>query len=124
MFKKIIAIAMMLIMCLTMAAFAEETDKDARIAELEAEREALAGLRTSEVPVILAVNKIDTVPKLQLLPVIDKLKDLYDFSDIVPISAQEGKNLNELFEKLSVAESRDFFQKKLFFQFVFLAFRV
>ncbi|MEE1048261.1 MAG: GTPase Era, partial [Clostridia bacterium] len=40
------------------------------------------------------------VPKLQLLPVLDKLKDLYDFSDIVPISAQEGDNLEELFEKL------------------------
>ena len=68
--------------------------------ELEAEKEALAGLKTSDVPVILAVNKIDTVPKLQLLPVLDKLKDLYDFSDIVPISAQEGDNLEELFEKL------------------------
>lgn len=68
--------------------------------ELDAEREALVGLKTSDVPVILAVNKIDTVPKLQLLPVLDKLKDLYDFSDIVPISAQEGENLDELFDKL------------------------
>lgn len=68
--------------------------------ELDAEREALAGLKTSDVPVILAVNKIDTVPKLQLLPVLDKLKDLYDFADIVPISAQEGENLDELFDKL------------------------
>lgn len=68
--------------------------------ELELEREALRGLKTSDVPVVLAVNKIDTIPKLQLLPVLDKLKDLYDFSDIVPISAQKGHNLNELFEKL------------------------
>ena len=68
--------------------------------DLDAEREALAGLKTSDVPVILAVNKIDTVPKLQLLPVLDKLKDLYDFADIVPISAQEGENLEELFDKL------------------------
>lgn len=68
--------------------------------ELDAEREALVGLKTSDVPVILAVNKIDTVPRLQLLPVLDKLKDLYDFSDIVPISAQEGENLDELFDKL------------------------
>ncbi len=68
--------------------------------ELEAERSALKGLSTSDVPVILAVNKIDTVPRLQLLPVLDKLKGLYDFSDIVPISAQEGENLDELFEKL------------------------
>lgn len=68
--------------------------------ELEAEREALSGLKTSDVPVILAVNKIDTVPRLNLLPVLDRLKDLYDFSDIVPISAQEGENLDELFAKL------------------------
>lgn len=75
-------------------------DCNIRDTELDAEREALAGLKTSDVPVILAVNKIDTVPKLQLLPILDKLKNLYDFSDIVPISAQEGDNLEELFEKL------------------------
>ena len=68
--------------------------------ELELEKEALRGLKTSDVPVVLAVNKIDTIPKLQLLPVLDKLKDLYDFSDIVPISAQKGNNLNALFDKL------------------------
>ena len=37
MLKKIFALAMTLVMCLSMAAFAEETDKDARIAELEAQ---------------------------------------------------------------------------------------
>lgn len=37
MLKKILALAMTLIMCLSVAAFAEETDKDARIAELEAQ---------------------------------------------------------------------------------------
>lgn len=41
MLKKIIALAMTLIMCLAMTAFAEETDKDARIAELEAQVEEL-----------------------------------------------------------------------------------
>lgn len=69
--------------------------------ELELEREALAGLKTSGVPVILAVNKIDTVPRLKLLPILDTLKDLYDFSDIVPISAQDGSNMDELLEKLT-----------------------
>ena len=68
--------------------------------EIEAEKEALSGLKISNVPVILAVNKIDTIKRLQLLPVIDKLKNLYDFTDIVPISAQEGENLEELFLKL------------------------
>lgn len=66
--------------------------------DLDKEREALLGLKTSDVPVILAVNKIDTLPKLNLLPVLDKLKNLYDFSDIVPISAQKGNNVEKLMD--------------------------
>lgn len=68
--------------------------------ELELERQSLEGLKASDVPVILAVNKIDTMPKLNILPVLDKLKNLYNFSDIVPISAQKDENLDELFAKL------------------------
>ncbi len=68
--------------------------------ELEVERQSLEGLKASDIPVILAVNKIDTMPRLNLLPVLDKLKNLYDFSDIVPISAQKDENLDELFDKL------------------------
>ncbi len=69
--------------------------------ELELEKEALAGLKTSDVPVILAVNKIDTVERLQLLPVLDSLKDLYPFTAIVPISAQKGNNLNDLISTIA-----------------------
>lgn len=68
--------------------------------EIDAEKEALAGLKTADIPVILAVNKIDTKEKLELLPILDKLKDLYDFTAIVPVSAQKGNNLPSLFEKL------------------------
>lgn len=68
--------------------------------ELNLEKEALGGLKKSGVPVILAVNKIDTVPRLNLLPVLDKLKDLYDFSEIVPISAQKGNNVDKLMESV------------------------
>lgn len=75
-------------------------DCNIKDSELELEKEALSGLKAADIPVVLGVNKIDTVPKLQLLPVLDKLKGLYDFSDIVPISAQKGENLEELFEKL------------------------
>ena len=75
-------------------------DCNIKDSELELEREALAGLKTADIPVVLAVNKIDTIPRLQLLPVLDKLKGLYDFSDIVPISAQKGHNLDALFERL------------------------
>lgn len=68
--------------------------------ELALEKEALSGLKTSGVPVILAVNKIDTRERLSLLPILDRLKDLYEFAAIVPISAQKGENMPALFEKL------------------------
>lgn len=68
--------------------------------ELELEKEALAGLKTSGVPVVLAINKIDTVEKLQLLPILDKLQSIYDFAAIVPISAQNNENIDQLLEYL------------------------
>lgn len=66
--------------------------------EYEKERKALEGLKKGNTPVILVVNKIDTVPKLNVLPVIDKLNSLYDFHGIVPISAQKGANVDQLLD--------------------------
>lgn len=71
--------------------------------EFEKEKEALSGLKKSGVPVVLAVNKVDTVDKPLLLPLIERLKNLYEFSAIVPISAQKGINVDEL-----VAEIKNF----------------
>ncbi len=68
--------------------------------EYESEKKALEGLKATDVPVILVVNKIDTIPKLNLLPVLDKLKGLYDFSGIVPVSAQKGNNIPELLKEI------------------------
>lgn len=72
-------------------------DCNIKDADLQAEKEALLGLKTADIPVILAVNKIDTKERLELLPILDKLQGLYDFSAIVPISAQKGMNITELF---------------------------
>ncbi len=66
----------------------------------ELERQALEGLNTRGVPVVLVVNKADTVQKDQLLPVLDKLNGLYDFRSIVPISAKHGENLSALLEEV------------------------
>ena len=79
--------------------------------EIELEKESLGGLKTAGIPVILAVNKIDTKQRLELLPVLDKLQNMYDFEAIVPISAKEGENMPELFEKLKecVNEGPKFF---------------
>ncbi len=68
--------------------------------EREAEKAALSGLKTADIPVILAVNKIDTKKRPELLPILNDLQSIYDFADIVPISAQKSENLDELTARL------------------------
>ena len=53
-------------------------------------------LETTKTPVILVVNKIDTVDKGELLPVIDKYKDIVDFKACIPVSAVTGENKEDL----------------------------
>ena len=53
-------------------------------------------LETTKTPVILVVNKIDTVEKGELLPVIDKYKDVVDFKACIPVSAVTGENKEDL----------------------------
>ena len=64
--------------------------------EYEKERLALEGLKAAEVPVILVVNKVDTIEKVKVLPVIERLSALYDFSGVVPLSARMGDNVDAL----------------------------
>ena len=52
-------------------------------------------------PVILVINKIDTVHPDKLLPILDSYKNLGDFADIVPISASQGNNVDELLKTIS-----------------------
>ena len=45
---------------------------------------------------ILVLNKIDMISKEKLFEEILKLKDMYDFLDIVPVSGLKNKNVKEL----------------------------
>jgi len=47
-------------------------------------------------PVLLILNKVDLVDKRKLLEIIDKYKDLHDFSEIIPISALKNDNILDL----------------------------
>ena len=47
-------------------------------------------------PVILVINKIDRLPKSEILHKIEEYKDLYDFDEIVPVSAVKGDNIDRL----------------------------
>lgn len=56
----------------------------------------LEKLKQDNKRVILVLNKIDKINKEKLFEEILKLKDLYDFLDIVPVSGLKGKNKDEL----------------------------
>ncbi len=55
-------------------------------------------------PVILVINKIDTLGKPELLKVIDTYRNTHDYLDMIPIAAKTGENtevlLNRIFEVL------------------------
>jgi len=53
-------------------------------------------LKAVEIPVIAVLNKIDTVRKEELLPVIDSLSGSFPFKEIVPVSAIKDYNLDRL----------------------------
>lgn len=53
-------------------------------------------LQRVKTPVILVINKMDSVKREEILPAIAAYKDIYDFADIVPVSARSGDNTDEL----------------------------
>ena len=59
--------------------------------------ERLKSIRT---PVILVLNKIDRIPSDALLPIIDKYRSLYNFAEVVPVSALQGTNVNTLIREI------------------------
>ena len=64
------------------------------------EEELIAQIKASGIPAVLAVNKIDTVEKGELLAVIAAYAAAYEFDAIIPISAKTGDGLEELLEQL------------------------
>ena len=66
------------------------------------EAELLERIRQSGAPVVLGINKIDTVEnKETLLAVIAAYSAAYDFAAVVPISARTGDGLDELYAELA-----------------------
>ncbi len=53
----------------------------------------IKALKKTDCPVILCINKIDTVSREEILPVIESYKPLYPFHDIVPLSALKGSGV-------------------------------
>lgn len=65
-------------------------------------------LKKTDAPVILLINKIDLVAKSTLLPLIARLSEVYDFEEIIPISAINAETrpqvLNAIYKLLPEGE--------------------
>lgn len=64
------------------------------------ERRIAEKLQKASAPVLLIINKIDTVKKEEILKVISAYKDIMDFAEIVPVSALKAENTDRLVELL------------------------
>ncbi len=69
---------------------------DAMFADNPSDEMILEALKKRNLPVILAINKVDLVNKPKLLPLMEQWHDAYPFQAIVPISALQGIQINEL----------------------------
>lgn len=68
----------------------------------EEDAQVLTHIKKQKKPVILALNKIDLLEsKQEMLPIIAKMNDRYTFDSIIPISALDKNNLDELTKEIA-----------------------
>ncbi len=57
-------------------------------------------LKNIDKPVMLVLNKIDKLKREELLPIIEEYSKLYNFIDIIPVSALKNNNITDLINTL------------------------
>ncbi len=87
--------------------FVVEPEGELRPAELE----LIEKFKKLKMPVILAINKVDTLPDKEVLMArILEISKTYDFEAVVPVSALSGINMDELLSEMKkLAEESVFF---------------
>jgi len=60
------------------------------------EKSIIEDLKKADLPVILVINKADTIKQDDILEVIDTYRREMDFEDIIPVSAKKGNNVDTL----------------------------
>lgn len=75
----------------------------------EGDKELIELVKAVKTPVILVINKADTIQKEKLLPVMEAYGKEMDFADIIPVSALKGTGIDEitdcLFEHMPLGEN-------------------
>ena len=64
------------------------------------EQHIIERLKKVKAPIILVINKVDTIKKEEFLPVIDCYRKELDFQEIIPVSARSGANVDELIDTI------------------------
>ncbi|QOV19103.1 GTPase Era [Blautia liquoris] len=64
------------------------------------ERHIAEELKENQIPVILVINKVDTVKKEEVLAFIDAYRKIYDFDEIIPASALRGENTDVIIDSI------------------------
>ncbi|MDU1772385.1 MAG: GTPase Era [Dialister micraerophilus] len=64
------------------------------------DRYLLSLLENKKTPVVLVLNKIDLVSEVAILKKIKQYSQMYNFKEIIPVSAQTGRNMDELMQVL------------------------
>lgn len=75
------------------------------------DRQIIERLNHIDTPVILVINKIDSISKEEVGKLIESYKDLFTFEEIIPISAFTGDNVERLMEliKAQLPEGPQYF---------------
>lgn len=84
-----------------------EADKPAG----DIEKSIIQQIKKTEIPCILALNKIDLTDKEKLASTISHYAELHEFASVIPISALKDKNVEIIFDELEpyLSESEWFF---------------
>jgi GTPase len=64
------------------------------------EQQIAMNLKNCKKPVILVINKVDTVKKEEVLKFIDAYRNIVNFDEIVPVSALKGQNTDDLVDAI------------------------
>lgn len=64
------------------------------------EQHIIERLKKVKAPIILVINKVDTIKKEEILSVIDCYRKELDFQEIIPVSARSGANVDELIDTI------------------------
>jgi GTPase len=64
------------------------------------DRDILARFENVDTPIFLVINKIDTIEKNKILKIIQNYTSIYDFKEIIPISALKDENIDGLLQSI------------------------